>query len=105
MPSMNTEPLGHVHQAKNQPDPPNDMHPIAPQRRPFRPHFMHLFRLALTRFHCAHLALLVGPEALSPLPPSNCAKLAGAGVPPPLRAPARRPGWATPSPKPQERGI
>jgi hypothetical protein len=52
-----------------------DMHPIAPRRRPFRPHFMHLFRLALTRSRpaeprkanhfLAHLALLAGPEALS----------------------------------------
>jgi hypothetical protein len=49
-----------------------------------------------------YLALLVGPER-GPLPPSNCAKFAGAGSSPPLRPPRRRrcaaPGWATPSRK------
>jgi hypothetical protein len=51
----------------------------------------------------AHLALLVGPEALSH--PVNCAKIAGAGGvdPPPAPPPgaaARHLGWAAPSPKP-----
>jgi hypothetical protein len=36
-------------QGAAQPNPPTDMPPIAPRRRPFRPHFMHLFRLVLTR--------------------------------------------------------
>jgi hypothetical protein len=61
-------------QPKNQPTPPNVMHPIAPRRRPFRPHSTCLFRLVLARSRCpsvsqasyflAHLALLVPPEAL-----------------------------------------
>jgi hypothetical protein len=41
-----------------------------------------------------------------PLPPSNCAEVAGAGASPPLRPPgaaARRPGWAAPSPKPPKK--
>jgi hypothetical protein len=45
-------PLRHVQltqQPENQPTTPNDMHPIAPQRRPFRPHFTYLYRLVLTR--------------------------------------------------------
>ena len=50
------------------------MPPIAPRRRPFRPHSTYLFRLVLARSRCpsvsqashflAHLALLVPPEAL-----------------------------------------
>ena len=62
-------------QPENQPTTPNDMHPIAPQRRPFRPHFTYLYRLVLTRSRAAecrkanhfsaHLALLVGPDTLS----------------------------------------
>jgi hypothetical protein len=88
-----------------------DMHPIAPRRRPFRPHFTYLHRLVLTRSRCAqlrkvnhffaHLALLIG-RPRDPLPPSNCAKFAGAGSFPPLRPPLRRcaaRGWATPSRK------
>jgi hypothetical protein len=53
----------------------NDMHPIAPQRRSLRSHFIYLYRLVLTRSRAAecrkanhflaHLALLVGPETLS----------------------------------------
>jgi hypothetical protein len=39
-------------QPENQPTTPNDMHPIAPQRRPFRPHFTYLYRLVLTRSRC-----------------------------------------------------
>jgi hypothetical protein len=65
---------------------------IAPQRRlSFRPNFIHLFRLALTRSRChqlpkanrflARLALLVGGRPRdAPLPPSNCAKIALAGA-------------------------
>ena len=62
-------------QPENQPTTPNDMHPIAPQRRPFRPHFTYLHRLVLTRSRAAecrkanhfsaHLALLVCPDTLS----------------------------------------
>ena len=45
---------------------------------------------------------LFGPSGRprDPLPPSSCAKSAGAGAFPPLRPPcaaARRPGWATPA--------
>jgi len=81
-------------QPKNQPNPPNDMHPIAPQRRPFRPHFTYLYRLVLTRSRAAecrkanhfsaHLALLVGPDTLSR--PATTPKLPGG-------APAGH-GWA-----------
>jgi hypothetical protein len=39
-------------QPKNQPTPPNVMHPIAPRRRPFRPHSTYLFRLVLARSRC-----------------------------------------------------
>jgi hypothetical protein len=47
---------------------------------------------------------LVGPSGRprGPVPPSNCAKIAGAGSFPPLRPPRRRcaaRGWATPSRK------
>jgi hypothetical protein len=48
---------------------------------------------------------LFGPSGRprGPLPPSNCAKFAGAGAFPPLRPPpcaaTRHPGWATPSPR------
>jgi hypothetical protein len=87
----------------------NDMAAVAPQRRPFRPHFMHLFRLVLTRSRpaesrkanhfLAHLALLAGPEALSR--PATAQKSLGRGRPPPLLPPpcaaVQRPGWATPS--------
>jgi hypothetical protein len=41
-----------LQQPKNQPPPPNVMHPIAPRRRPFRPHFTYLLRLVLTRSRC-----------------------------------------------------
>jgi hypothetical protein len=64
----------------------------------------------LTRSRCAqlrkanhflaHLALLVGPEALSR--PATAQNSLGRGRPPPLRPPQRRcaaPGWATPSRK------
>jgi hypothetical protein len=97
-------------QPREQGGPLKEMPPLAPQRRPNSPCFMHLFRRVLTRSRCpqllkanqllAHLALLVGTEALS-LPPSNCAKIAGAGAFPPPCAPpcaaARCPDWATPS--------
>jgi hypothetical protein len=36
-------------QGADQPTPPSEMPPIAPQRRPFRPHFTCLYRLVLTR--------------------------------------------------------
>jgi hypothetical protein len=82
-------------QPKIQPNPPNDMHPIAPQRRPFRPHFTYLYRLVLTRSRwpelakanhfLAHLALMVGPEALSR--PATAQNSLGRGRPPPLRLP------------------
>jgi hypothetical protein len=75
-----------------------DMAAVAPRRRPFRPHFMHLFRLVLTRSRAAecrkanhflaHLALLVGPEALSR--PATAQKSLGRGPPPPPRPPLRR---------------
>jgi hypothetical protein len=70
--------------------------PLSPQRRPFRPHFMHLFRGVLTRSRSAEfrkathfLAYLTPPgRPRGPLPPSNCAKIAGAGgVDPPRRPP------------------
>jgi hypothetical protein len=74
------------------------MPPIAPRRRPFRPHNMHHYRLLLARSRCAqlrkannflaHLALLVGPEALSR--PATAQKSLGAGASPPLRPPLRR---------------
>jgi len=95
-----------IQQGADQPNPPTDMPPIAPRRRPFRPHFMHLFRLVLTRSRppespkathfLAHLALLVGPEALSH--PATAQKSLGRGCPP--GAAARHLGWAAPSPKP-----
>jgi hypothetical protein len=49
-----------------------------------------------------YLALLAGPEALSR--PATSQKPLGRGRPPPCAPPcaARRPGWATPSPKPQK---
>jgi hypothetical protein len=43
----------YAQQPREQGGPLKEMHPIAPQRRPFRPHFMHLFRLVLTRSRCA----------------------------------------------------
>jgi hypothetical protein len=75
------------------------MHPsIAPRRRPFRPHFMHLFRLVLARSRwpelakanhfLAHLALLVGPEAL--FRPATAQKSLGRGRSPPCAPPMRR---------------
>jgi hypothetical protein len=73
-----------------------DMPPIAPQRQPLRPHFMHLYRLVLTRSRAseclkanhflAHLALLIGPETLSR--PATAQNSLGRGRPPP-RAPPR----------------
>ena len=98
-------------QPKNQPTPPNVMHPIAPRRRPFRPQFTYLFRLVLARSRCpsvsqashflAHLALLVPPEALcspatSPKFSKRCpygARLAPAtgGAPATFSAAAARP--------------
>jgi hypothetical protein len=93
-----------------------DMPPVAPRRRPFRPHFMHLYRLVLARSRCpqlpkanhflVHLALLVGPEALSR--PATAQKSLGRGRSPPCAPPCaatRRPGWATPSPKPPRGGV
>ena len=93
------------------------MHPIAPQRRPFRPHFMHLFRRVLTRSRAAecrkanqfsaHLALLVGPEALSH--PATAQKSLGRGGRTPPCAPPRRrcaaPGLGYAQPKAPERGF
>jgi hypothetical protein len=92
-------------QGADQPNPPTDMSPIAPRRRPFRPHFMHLFRLVLTRSRppespkathvLAHLALLVGPEALSH--PATAQKSLGRGgwTPPCAPPPAPLRGtWA-----------
>jgi len=98
-------------QPKNQPTPPNVMHPIAPRRHPFRPQFTYLFRLVLARSRCpsvsqashflAHLALLVPPEALcspatSPKFSKRCpygARLAPAtgGAPATFSAAAARP--------------
>jgi hypothetical protein len=73
--------------------------PIAPRRRPFRPHFMHLFRRVLTRSRAseclkanqfsAHLALLVGPEALSH--PATAQKSLGRGGRTPPCAPPPAP--------------
>jgi hypothetical protein len=94
-----------------------EMPPLAPQRRPNSPCFMHLFRLVLTRSRCpqlakanqflAHLALLAGPEALSRRPATAQKSLGRGRRPPPCAPPcaaARRPGWATPSPKPPRGG-
>jgi hypothetical protein len=89
------------------------MPPKAPRRRPFRPHFTYLYRLVLTRSRAAecrkanhflaHLALLVGPEALSrPATTQNSLGGGGGGPPPPPPPPPRPPaphGWATPSRK------
>jgi hypothetical protein len=83
------------------------MPPIAPRRRPNPPCFMHLYRRVLTRSRCPSVSQSepasgpFGPPGRpgGPLPPSNCAKTAGAGAFPPLR-----PGWATPSPKPPRGG-
>jgi hypothetical protein len=88
----------------------NDMPPIAPRRRPFRPHFTYLYRLVLTRSRCAPPAAqsepFFGPfgppgRPRGPLPPSNCAKFAGAGSFPPLRpcTTARRPAGLRPAEK------
>jgi hypothetical protein len=92
------------------------MPPSAPQRRPFRPHFTYLYQLVLTRSRASeclkanhfltHLALLVGPETLSH--PATAQKPLGRGRSPPCAAPcaaARRPGRATPSPKPKRGGL
>jgi hypothetical protein len=83
----------HAQQPREQGGPLKEMHPIAPQRRPNSPCFMHLFRLALTRSRpaesckanqfLAHVVLLVGPEALSR--PATAQKSLGRG----------RSGWAT----------
>jgi hypothetical protein len=88
----------HPQQGADQPNPPTDMHPIAHQRRPFRPHFMHLLRLVLPRSRSAefrkanhflaHFALLVGPEALSH--PATAQKSLGRGGWTPPCAPPRR---------------
>jgi hypothetical protein len=55
------------------------MPPIAPRRRPFRPHFMHLFRLVLmrSRWPSWPKRTVFGPfdplgKLRAPLPPSNC---------------------------------
>jgi hypothetical protein len=96
----------------------NDMHPIAPQRRPFRPHFTCLYRLVLTRSRCAqlrkanhflaHLALLVGPEALLvgpealSRPTTTAHNRLGGGRPPPCAPPcaaAGRPAGLRPAEK------
>jgi hypothetical protein len=97
-----------------------DMHPIVPRRRPNPPCFMHLFRSArldeISSRRTPQSEPFFGPfgppgRPRGPLPPSNCAKIAGAGAsPPPARctppcAAARRPGWATPSPKPPRGGV
>jgi hypothetical protein len=82
----------------------------APQRRPFRPHFTYLYRLVLMRSRCpqlpkakhflAHLALLVGLEALSR--PATAQNSLGRGRSPPC-APsctaARRPAGLRPAEK------
>jgi hypothetical protein len=86
------------------------MPPIAPRRRPFRPHFTYLYRLVLNRSRCAqlrkanhflaHLALLVGPEALSR--PATAQNSLGRGRPPPCAPPsaaARRPAGLRPAGK------
>jgi hypothetical protein len=93
------------------------MHPIAPQRRPNSPCFMHLFRLVLTRSRpaesrkanqfLAHLALLVGPDALSR--PATAQKSLWRGrSPPPAPPPAPLRGALAglrPAPNPQEGGF
>jgi hypothetical protein len=97
-------------QPKNQPNPPNDMPPIAPQRRAFRPHFTYLHRLVLTRSRAAecrkanhfltHLALLVGPQALSR--PTTAQNSLGRGRSPPCAPPgaaARRAAGLRPAGK------
>jgi hypothetical protein len=66
-PTTNNRKPSPIHQARCAP-------PIAPRRRPFRPHFTYLFRLALARSRCArlrtkgwildHLTPLVPSEAL-----------------------------------------
>ena len=107
----------HRQQPREQGGPLKEMHPIAPQRRPFRPHFMHLFRLVLTRSRgaecrkanqfLAYLALLVGPEALSH--PANAQKSLGRGGRTPPCAPPRRrcaaPGLGYAQPKAPKRGL
>ena len=97
-------------QPENQPTTPNDMPPSAPQRRPFRPHFTYLYRLVLTRSRAAecrkanhflaHLALLVGPEALSR--PATAQNSLGRGRSPPCAPPcaaARRAAGLRPAEK------
>jgi hypothetical protein len=74
-------------QPRGQGGPLKEMHPIAPRRRPNPPCFMHLYRRVLTRSRppespkanqfLAHLALLVGPEALSR--PATAQKSLGGG--------------------------
>jgi hypothetical protein len=41
-----------MQQGADQPTAPSEMPPIAPRRRPFRPHFTYLHRLVLTRSRC-----------------------------------------------------
>jgi hypothetical protein len=76
-----------------------DMHPIAPRRRPFRPHchFMHLFRLALTRSRPASPAkqTIFWPiwpswQVQRPSPAQQLRKNRWGGGVPPLRPPLRR---------------
>jgi hypothetical protein len=74
-----------------------DMPPIAPRRRPFRPHFTCLYRLVLTRFRWPE----VGPEALSrPATAQNSLGRWGRSPPcaPPCAA-ARRPAGLRPAEK------
>jgi hypothetical protein len=52
----------------------NDMPPIAPQRRPFRPHVMHLFRLVLARYRPAESRKATHLRAAAPSTASNMSK-------------------------------
>jgi hypothetical protein len=84
-------------QPREQGGPLKEMHPIAPRRRPNPSCFMHLYRRVLARSRptespkanqfLAHLALLVGPEALSR--PATAQKSLGRGAVPPPGAAAR----------------
>jgi hypothetical protein len=80
-----------------------DMPPIAPRRRPFRPHFTYLYRLPKcpkANHFLTYLALLVGPEALSR--PVTAQNSLGRGRPPPCAPPCtatRRPAGLRPAGK------
>jgi hypothetical protein len=122
VPCPQPQTAGSRQQPGDQPTPPNDMHPIAPRRRPFQPHFMHLFRLALLDEISLPPAAAQSKPTFGPFgppgrprdtpSPSNCAKNAGAGEAPwlgcaqrpaPKRSPQKTPPSAEDRGRPQSK--